>query len=226
MSPGKFSKIYRRRQVPTVVEFIAIARAIHLDPARLFTDGELVIEVVLLSKALAASQRVHEILSGWLPESPAVAPGAMAKPAPRLDAVPVRAAANPSAELVVEYEAQRKSIPRDAWNRGARMIARVDGDSMDGGSDPIATASSPISSRRAARAPRTDTPRLFGAATVCISRFSRSPATRSAWSARIASIRPWRSTPGQRACRFTVTWSRTGATPSDPAQQRHVSDQW
>jgi len=60
------------------------------------------------------------------------------KPAISHTAAPVSAAANPNAELLVEMEEERRLIPRRAWNRGARMIARVVGDSMDGGNDPIA----------------------------------------------------------------------------------------
>jgi len=138
MKSTKFSKIYRRKQVPNVIEFIAIARAIRLDPARLFTDGELVIELQTLRDAVIYSEGLHRILSSWLPESPvARPPGAAPRPTASRDFTPVRAAADPNAELLVEFEEERKRIPRRAWNRGARRIARVVGDSMDGGSDPI-----------------------------------------------------------------------------------------
>ena len=137
----KLNKIVNRRQMPTVPEFIDIARAIDLDPARLFTDGELVIELDGLRAAHAAAQRATEILAGWLPE-PAMAGAAPLIAIPKRSGVPrsvapVLAAANPNAELLVERERERREIPRTAWNRGARIIARAVGDSMDGGDDPI-----------------------------------------------------------------------------------------
>jgi hypothetical protein len=134
------NKIVNRRQIPTVPEFIEIARAIHQDPARFFTDGELVVELDALRAAHAGAQRATEILAGWLPEPVVSAPTVTAVPKRsdvRRSMSPVRAAANPNAELLVEFEPERERIPRRAWNRGARIIARAVGDSMDGGSDPI-----------------------------------------------------------------------------------------
>lgn len=140
MSPTKLSKILNGIQAPLLEDFLAIAHAIRCEPARLLTDGELVIELSTLQDAHRLSQRLGEILSGWLPPEgsvPSVPLLAQRKvPASRWIA-PVPAAADPNAELVAELESERKLIPRRAWNRGARMIARVKGDSMDGGDDPL-----------------------------------------------------------------------------------------
>jgi len=143
MDKGKLNKILKRHQVPTVLDFIAICRAIKLDPARLFTDGELVIELETLRTAHAASARVHEILGNWLPEvetTPKPPPAVLSfpKPPPRGTFAPVHAAADSNVELLPEIEAAEKQIPRRAQNRGAKIIARAIGDSMTGGDDPIA----------------------------------------------------------------------------------------
>jgi SOS-response transcriptional repressor LexA len=147
MTPEKLSKILTRRQIPTVPEFIAIARASMLDPGRLFTDSELVVEVdtiravqALSREARAATERLDQLLTELLPELQAPRTSITALPKPRRpqSAQPILAAADPNAEMVVEFERERKQIPRDAWNRGAHIIARVVGDSMDGGDDPIA----------------------------------------------------------------------------------------
>jgi transcriptional regulator with XRE-family HTH domain len=136
----KLNKILKRNQVPTVPEFIDISRAIKLDPALLFTEGDLVIELTALREAHAAARRATEVLARWLPEEAvphAEPPRALAKrPAPRFR-TPVGAAADPNAELVVELEEEQQDIPPRAWNQGARIIARAVGDSMDGGDDPI-----------------------------------------------------------------------------------------
>ncbi len=141
MSATKLSKILNRQQIPTVPDLIAIARAIHLDPARLFTEGELVIQLEALRSAHAAAQRATEILAGWLPVAEPAAPVNSRAQPKRSDSsrsvAPVRAAANPNAELLVEFEQERRQITRRAWNRGAKIIARAVGDSMDGGVDPI-----------------------------------------------------------------------------------------
>jgi transcriptional regulator with XRE-family HTH domain len=137
----KLSKILNRKQEPTISDLIAIARAINVDPGRLFTDGELVIQLEELREAHLASQRVHKILEGWLPNAEPAQGNVVSiltKTPRRQDATPVRAAANPNAEMVLELETERKLIPRRFWNRGARIIARADGHSMDGGFDPIA----------------------------------------------------------------------------------------
>jgi len=141
MHPTKLNKILKRKQMPFATELIDIAGAIDLDPARLFTDGERMIELDAIRSAHAAAQRATEILAGWLPvaeEPDAPAPLALPKRSARSRSVaPVRAAANPNAELLVEFEPKRRQIPRRAWSRGARMIARATGDSMNGGDDPI-----------------------------------------------------------------------------------------
>lgn len=143
LDDSKLSKILNRKQVPTVPEFVSIARAINIDPARLFSDGELVVELETLRAAHAASQRVTEILAAWLPdragpvaEVTAIRPQPKRREQPHAVA-PVEAAANPNAELVGSREEKRTRIPRRAWNRGARIIARAVGDSMSGGPDPI-----------------------------------------------------------------------------------------
>ena len=136
----KLNKILKRNQVPTVPEFIDISRAIKLDPALLFTEGDLVIELAALREAHAAAQRAMQVLARWLPEQ--AVPHAESLPAlPKQSAsrfrTPVGAAADPNAELVVELEEEQKEIPPRAWNRGARIVARAIGGSMDGGDDPI-----------------------------------------------------------------------------------------
>lgn len=135
----KLNKILKGKQEPTIADFIAIARAIDVDPGRLFSDGELVIALEDLRHAHTASQQIHRILEGWLPgaHAPATTTPVLSKTPRRQDAVPVRAAANPNAEMVVELETERKRIPRRIWNRGAQIIARAVGDSMDAGLDPI-----------------------------------------------------------------------------------------
>ncbi len=141
MPATKLNKILNRRQIPTVPDFIDIAGAIQLNPGRLFTEGELVIELEVLRSAHSAAQRATEILAGWLPvldTAAPVTPMGLPKRSESSRAVaPVPAAANPNAELLVELEQERREIPRRAWNRGARIIARAVGDSMDGGLDPI-----------------------------------------------------------------------------------------
>lgn len=136
----KLNKILKRNQVPTVPEFIDISRAINLDPALLFTEGDLVVELTALREAHAAAQRATEILARWLPEQ-AVQHAGTPRVQPKRSAsrfrTPVGAAADPNAELVVELEEEQKEIPTRAWNQGARIIARAIGDSMDGGDDPI-----------------------------------------------------------------------------------------
>ncbi|HEX8172163.1 MAG TPA: XRE family transcriptional regulator [Thermoanaerobaculia bacterium] len=140
MDPTKLNKILKRHQVPTVPEFIDIARAIKMDPARLFTRGEMVVELDSLRSAHDAARRAAEILSGMLPPDvpPAAAPVALPKRGRVARYVtPIGAAADPNAELLVQREEKRRKIPAEAWNLGARMIARAVGDSMDGGDDPI-----------------------------------------------------------------------------------------
>lgn len=146
MSPTKLSKILNRRQVPTVLEFVAIARAISLDPVRLFSDSELIVEAEDVRAAHEANrdlQRITErlgtILGKMLPPQQPLGDEITPIPKPRAPhtGVMVPAAANPNAELIVEKVKTREEIPRRAWNRGARIIALATGDSMSGGPDPI-----------------------------------------------------------------------------------------
>ncbi|HEY0140688.1 MAG TPA: S24 family peptidase [Thermoanaerobaculia bacterium] len=145
MTKSKFSKIYNRKQVPTAVEYFNILRAIGRDPSRILTEGELVIDMERLRAALQAALEVREastrltgLLEELLPKAVDAAPASDLVKLPKThSAAPVRAAADPNAELVVELESVRKRIPRRAWSSGARIIARVVGDSMDGGSDPL-----------------------------------------------------------------------------------------
>lgn len=138
MPAAKLSKILNRKQEPTVAEFVAIAGAIQVDPGRLFAEGELVVELGAVREAYAASNRLSELLASMLPAAAPLHGVATLQKEPRSrSARPVQAAANPNAELVVELESERRTIPRQAWNRGARIIARVVGDSMDGGPEPL-----------------------------------------------------------------------------------------
>lgn len=145
LTKSKFSKIYNRKQVPTAVEYFNILRAIGRDPSRILTEGELVIDLERLRAALqaalevrAASTRLTGLLEELLPKTVDAAPTSTLAKAPSARSfAPVPAAADPNAELVVEMESERKDIPRRAWSLGARIIARVVGDSMDGGPDPI-----------------------------------------------------------------------------------------
>jgi phage repressor protein C with HTH and peptisase S24 domain len=139
---SKFSKIYRRKQIPNAREYFQILRAIGRDAARVVTEGELLVETERLRAAYEASVDLREvstrlaaILEEMLPRTSPVHP--LPKPNVPHTAVAVPAAANPNADLLVAVETERQQIPRRAWLRGARIIARVKGDSMDGGDDPI-----------------------------------------------------------------------------------------
>ncbi|HJQ40514.1 MAG TPA: S24 family peptidase [Thermoanaerobaculia bacterium] len=153
MPATKLSKILNRKQIPTVLEFIAIARAIGADPALLLTDGDIVVEVDQVRTAHAAVLRAQEILSSWLPPAAMAPVVSLVKPARDRSASPVRAAADPNAELIAELETERVLIPRTAWNRGARIIAKVVGDSMDGGNDPLRNGE--LAYLKPTRSPRT-----------------------------------------------------------------------
>lgn len=142
MAPGKFSKIYHRRQIPNVLEYVDIALAIGRDPGRLLSHGEIVVNLSDLRGVTAAMHDATQTLTSWLPDQPRIVPPQTTskplwKPETRRDGPVVDAAADSNAELLVEYQEERGSIPRQAWNLGARVIARVRGDSMDGGRDPI-----------------------------------------------------------------------------------------
>lgn len=157
MTTSKLSKILNRKQVPTVLEYYAIRKAIHREAA---LSREVVVDLERLRAALAESrqardrsQHLTEILEDILRglERSSVTP--LPKRQQEHSSVPIPAAANPNAELLVELEATRKDIPRRAWNRGARMIARVTGDSMDGGADAIADGE--LAYLKPTRSPRT-----------------------------------------------------------------------
>src|SRR5947208_3116519 len=84
MAAGKLSKIMHRKQLPTVPDFIEIARAIGMEPARLFTGGELVVDVeslraahALSTEAAAALRHVTEQLGKMLPVAEDAAPAAV-----------------------------------------------------------------------------------------------------------------------------------------------------
>lgn len=153
MPATKLSKILNRKQIPTVLEFIAIARAIGADPALLLTDGDIVVEVDQVRTAHAAVLRAQEILSNWLPPAAMAPVVSLVKPSRDRSMAPVRAAADPNAELIAELETERVLIPRTAWNRGARIIAKVVGDSMDGGIDPLRNGE--LTYLKPTRSPRT-----------------------------------------------------------------------
>jgi SOS-response transcriptional repressor LexA len=166
MTSSKFSKIYNRKQVPTAVEYFAILRALGRDPLRILTEGELIIDLERLRAALQAALEVRDAstrLTGLLEEllptnSDAPPPRALAKPPKTHSVAPVRAAANPNAELVVELESAKQRIPRRAQARGAQLIARVVGDSMDGGPDPIRDGE--LAYLKPTRSPRTANNRI------------------------------------------------------------------
>jgi SOS-response transcriptional repressor LexA len=132
MSKSKLNKILKRNQQPTVLDFVAIAAAIGLEPGRLFSDGEVIMELRALRSAIAATQDLQNLLTSYLPESAAAPPLSLRKPAQNRMARPLRVAASSNVELYPEVEKKRQRIPRDSWNRGARMVARAIGDSMTG----------------------------------------------------------------------------------------------
>src|SRR5436309_7002724 len=72
MRPGKFSKIYHRHQIPNVLEYIDIARAIGRDPGRLLGDGEIVVNLSELRIVSAAMHDATQTLTSWLPEQPRI----------------------------------------------------------------------------------------------------------------------------------------------------------
>jgi transcriptional regulator with XRE-family HTH domain len=166
----KLNKILKRNQIPTVPEFIDISRAINLDPALLFTEGDLVVELTALREAHAAAQRATEVLARWLPEQAvqhAETPRAQPKRSASRFRTPVGAAADPNAELVVELEEEQKEIPIRAWNQGARIIARASATRWTEATTRSATAPSSTSSQRAIRRRLKTRSRWSAATTVC-----------------------------------------------------------
>lgn len=137
MSATKLSKILNRKQVLTLNDFLAIARALEQEPSRFLSDSELVVDAKKLEAAHRLSREISGILGDLVPIEAATPVVSQPKATHARMAKPVRAAANPNAELLVELEEKRVKIPLRAWNRGARIIARVVGDSMDGGGDPL-----------------------------------------------------------------------------------------
>lgn len=135
MKPSKLTKILSGRQAVKVADFIAIARAIDRDPSHLISDKDVVVEVGELQSAHRAAQETERILASLLPKTAAFrTPGALLLPKPRRPqtARPIRAAASSNVELLPESEAKKVRIPRDASVRGAKLVARAIGDSMEG----------------------------------------------------------------------------------------------
>lgn len=135
MKAAKLTKILSGRQAVTVGDFISIARAIDRDPSHLISDKDLVVELGELQSAHRAAQETERILAALLPKTvPFRTPGAplFPKPRPSQTARPIRAAASSNVELLPESEAKKVRIPRDASARGAKLVARVIGDSMEG----------------------------------------------------------------------------------------------
>jgi len=135
MKPAKLTKVLGGRQAVTVGDFIAIARAIDRDPSHLISDKDVVVELGELQSAHRAAQETERILATLLPKTGAFrTPGAalLPKPKPPQTARPIRAAASSNVELLPEFEAKKVRIPRDASARGAKLVARAIGDSMQG----------------------------------------------------------------------------------------------
>jgi SOS-response transcriptional repressor LexA/DNA-binding phage protein len=136
MKASKLSKILRGKQVPTIIDFIAIARAIKHDPATFFSDGELVVAIEHLRTIRAAAESIGSIAGSYVPDAGAALQqsGIVSQPkrTRRRRAQPLRVAANSNVELFPEVEKKRVTIPREFWNRGARRTARAIGDSMSG----------------------------------------------------------------------------------------------
>jgi transcriptional regulator with XRE-family HTH domain len=139
MKRSKVSKILNGHQVAALPDFLAIANAIKVDPGRLFSEGELVVQVERLDAAHGHALQIQAILSRYLAVQAApdetskqssMAP--QPKPTKSRSSYPLKAAASSNVELFPEVETERKRIPRRAWNRGARRIARAVGNSMSG----------------------------------------------------------------------------------------------
>jgi repressor LexA len=135
MKPAKLTKILNGRQAVTVGDFIAIAHAVDRDPSHLISDKDVVVDLGQLQSAHRAAQETERSLASLLPKIAtfrrAGAP-LLPKPKPAQAARPIRAAASSNVELLPETEAKKVRIPRDASARGARLVARAIGDSMEG----------------------------------------------------------------------------------------------
>ena len=134
MKAAKLTKILAGQQTVTVADFIAIARAIDRDPSHLISDKDVVVELGPLQSAHRAAQETERILASLLPKTVFRTPGAPLLPKPKRPATarPIRAAASSNVELLPESEAKAVRIPRDASLRGAKLVARAIGDSMEG----------------------------------------------------------------------------------------------
>ncbi|HEX8618615.1 MAG TPA: LexA family transcriptional regulator [Thermoanaerobaculia bacterium] len=132
MKPAKLTKILSGRQAVTVGDFIAIARAIDRDPSHLISDKDVVVELGQMQSAHRAAQEVERILASLLPKPAFRGAGASFLPKRKPMVRPIRAAASSNVELLPESEAKTVRVPRDASVRGAKLVARVIGDSMDG----------------------------------------------------------------------------------------------
>lgn len=135
MKAAKLTKILTGRQAVKVADFIAIARAIDRDPSHLISDKDVVVELGHLQSAHRAAEETERILASLLPKTVAFhTPGAPLLPKPKRPrmARPIRAAASSNVELLPESEAKMVRIPRDASGRGAKLVARAIGDSMEG----------------------------------------------------------------------------------------------
>jgi len=136
MASSKLNKILNGHQVPTMPDFIAIARAIRRDPAVFFSDGELAVELEHLRAIRDAVQTIEAYIGNYLPEATAATLPrstivAQQKRVPSRREQPLAAAIS-NVELFPEVEKTRITIPRDSWNRGARRVTRAIGDSMSG----------------------------------------------------------------------------------------------
>lgn len=135
MTQSKLTKLLNGYQELTVRDFIAIARAISRDPSHLISDKDVSVELSELHAAHRSAQDTERTLAALLSKTPASrGTGALLLPKPRRSpmARPIRAAASSNVELLSEQEATTVRIPRDARARGARRVARVVGDSMEG----------------------------------------------------------------------------------------------
>ena len=95
----------------------------------------LVVELEALQPAHRAVQDSERILASLVPKPATYRPGGaplIPKPWSRATARPIRAAASSNVGLLPELEAKKVSIPRDARTRGAELVARAIGDSMEG----------------------------------------------------------------------------------------------
>src|SRR5436190_16489236 len=67
---SKLNKILKGHQPVVVTDYIAIARAIKIDPARLFGHGDIVVPSESLRAAYSSLQSAEQILGSLLPIGP------------------------------------------------------------------------------------------------------------------------------------------------------------